>query len=269
MDWLNSHLAVTYAPMNSGVQSVRRAVALLGAVAFRQAGLVELAAAVDLPVSTTARLLGTLVDVDAVRRLDDGSYRIGPTVAALVGGSEGTPSLPRVARPVLEDLNHRLDEAIGLSVLAGDDLITIAQVDVPRPVQAESWEGSRWPLHQGGSGLALMATWDADEVEAYATRHPEVGDAHQRIEEGRRGGVWWTANAYVDGLTSGAAPILNDRGPAFAVVYAYGPSYRFPDRDRVREIESTLVDAAARIARLWAASAVSPPADRTLEGVRT
>jgi len=254
--------------MTSGVQSVRRAVALLGEVAFRPAGLVELAAAVDLPVSTTARLLGTLVDVDALRRLDDGSYRIGPTVAALGGGNDAAPTLRGVARTVLDDLNHQLDEAIGLSVLVGDDLVTIAQVDIPRPVQAESWEGSRWPLYQGGSGLAVMSTWDGDEVDAFASDHPEVGDARRRIAEGREGGVWWTAGGYVEGLTSGAAPIINAGGRAFAAVYAYGPSYRFPDRDRVREIESTLVDGASRIARLWAASELALPAGSTLEGSR-
>lgn len=251
--------------MTTGVQSVRRAVALLGEVAFRPAGLVELAGAADLPVSTTARLLATLVDVDALRRLDDGSYRIGPAVAALGSVADAAPSLHGVAQPVLEDLNRRLDEAIGLSVVAGDDLVTIAQVDVPRPVQAESWEGSRWPLHLGGSGLALMATWDADEVDAYAAEHPEMGDAHRRIEEGRKGGVWWTAGGYVEGLTSAATAIVGRGGRAFAAVYAYGPSYRFPDPDRVREVESTLVDGAARISRLWAASAGPLPASLALE----
>jgi DNA-binding IclR family transcriptional regulator len=250
--------------MTTGVQSVRRAVALLGEVAFRPAGLVELATAVDLPVSTTARLLGTLVDVDALHRLDDGSYRIGPAVAALGSVADAAPSLRGVAQPLLEDLNHRLDEAIGLSVHAGDDLVTIAQVDVPRPVQAESWEGSRWPLHQGGSGLALMATWDLDEVDAYAALHPAVGEVHRRIEEGRQGGVWWTTGGYVDGLTSAAAAIVGRRGRAIGAVYAYGPSYRFPDPDRVQEIESTLVEGAARIARAWAASTAPLPTSLAL-----
>ncbi len=255
--------------MTSGVQSVRRAIALLGEVAFRPAGLVELATAVELPVSTTARLLATLVDVDALRRLDDGSYRIGPAAASLGRVADAAPSLREVAQPVLEQLNHRLDEAIGLSVLAGEDLVTIAQVDVPRPVQAESWEGSRWPLHQGGSGLALMATWPREEVDAYAAEHPEVGDAHRRIEEGRAGGVWWTAGGYVEDLTSAATAIVGRGGRALAALYAYGPSYRFPDDDRVPEIESTLVEGADRISRLWAAGGTAPlPTSLALEEQR-
>jgi DNA-binding IclR family transcriptional regulator len=111
-----------------------------------------------------------------------------------------------------------------------------------------------------------MATWSDDEVAAYAAEHPEIGDARRRIEEGREGGVWWTAGGYVEGLTSAATGIVGRGGRALAAVYAYGPSYRFPDDDRVREIESTLVDGAARIARLWAAGTTAPlPASLALE----
>ena len=133
----------------AGVKSVERAIALLGQVAHRPAGLVALAEATGLPTSTTARLLATLEDLDAVRRDDDGVYEIGPTVAVLAVSESGEPSLRDTAFPYLEELATTLDEAVGLSVVTGEESVTIAQVDTPRPVQAQNWEGTRWPLEHG------------------------------------------------------------------------------------------------------------------------
>lgn len=68
---------------SSGVQSVGRAFALLEALSAEHLVLTELARRVELPVSTTARLLGTLSDLGAVERLEDGAYRIGPVMKSI------------------------------------------------------------------------------------------------------------------------------------------------------------------------------------------
>ena len=244
--------------MSSGVQSVQRAVALLGAVAERRAGLVDLAAATDLPVSTAARLLSTLVGVDALRRRDDGTYVIGPAVSALgPPADDDEPRLGDVAYPHLVGLATTLDEATGLSVRAGVDTVTVLQVDVPRPVQVQNWEGMRWPLHAGGSGLSVMSTWDDAAVDAYVEANPEAADVRGRLAAGDPGGVWWTHGDYVEDLSSGAVAIRDRSGRAVAAVYAYGPSYRFPDPGRLAEVEGALVETAGRVARAWG-SLLSP-----------
>ncbi|NHA70227.1 IclR family transcriptional regulator [Phycicoccus flavus] len=245
--------------MSSGVQSVQRAVALLGAVAERPAGLVDLAGATDLPVSTTARLLSTLVGVDALRRDDDGTYRIGPAVSALGGeAEEREQTIEDVAYPHLVGLATLLDEATGLSVRAGDDTVTVLQVDTPRPVQAQNWEGMRWPLHAGGSGLCVMSTWSAEVLEQYLDEHPDAATVRRRLAEGDPDGVWWTVEDYVEGLTSGAVAVRDRDGAAVAAIYAYGPSYRFPDPARVAEVESALVETAGRVARAWGSQLAGP-----------
>lgn len=245
--------------MSTGVQSVQRAVALLGAVAERPAGLVDLAASTDLPVSTTARLLSTLVGVDALRREDDGTYRIGPAVAALGSETEEREQrLDDVAYPHLVGLAARLDEATGLSVRAGDDTVTVLQVDVPRPVQAQNWEGMRWPLHAGGSGLSVMSTWSEEAVDEYVAAHPHAAGVRRRLAEGDPNGVWWTREDYVEGLTSGAVAVRDRDGSAVAAIYAYGPSYRFPDPERMTEIEGALVETAGRVARAWGSQLAGP-----------
>ena len=235
----------------AGVKSVERAIALLSQVALQPAGLVGLSDATGLPTSTTARLLATLEGLDAVRRGEDGLYRIGPTVAVLAVADSGPPSRRALAMPYLEELAGTLDEAVGLSVVTGDETVTIAQVDIPRPVQAQNWEGTRWPLHQGASGHALVATWEPDEIAAFVAAHPEVPDLAKHLADSPTSGVWWSVGSYVEGLTSAAVPILDDEGRGVASLYAYGPSYRFPEPGMTEHIETSLVDRAARISRAW------------------
>ena len=244
----------------AGVKSVERAIALLSQVALQPAGLVALSDATGLPTSTTARLLATLESLDAVRRDADGIYRIGPTVAVLAVADSGPPSRRAVAMPYLEELASTLDEAVGLSVVTGDETVTIAQVDIPRPVQAQNWEGTRWPLHQGASGHALVATWDPDDIAAFIAAHPEVSDLAERLADAPKSGVWWSVGSYVEGLTSAAVPILDRNGYGVASLYAYGPSYRFPEPGMTEHIETALVDRAARIAHAWGSRHVTDPA---------
>jgi DNA-binding IclR family transcriptional regulator len=241
----------------AGVKSVERAIALLSQVALQPAGLVALSQATGLPTSTTARLLATLETLDAVRRDADGVYCIGPTVAVLAVSDSGPPDRRALAMPYLEELAATLDEAVGLSVVTGDETVTIAQVDIPRPVQAQNWEGTRWPLHQGASGHALVATWEPDDIAAFVAAHPEVPDLAERLTDAPKSGVWWSVGDYVEGLTSAAVPILDREGHGVASLYVYGPSYRFPEPGMTEHIESSLVDRAGRISRAWASRETS------------
>lgn len=235
----------------AGVKSVERAISLLSQVALRPGGLVALSEATGMPTTTTARLLGTLEGLDAVRRDQDGVYRIGPTVAVLAVAETGPPSRRELVLPYLEELATTLDEAVGVSVVTGEESVTIAQVDTPRPVQAQNWEGTRWPLHQGSSGLALVSTWDAQDIVAFLDAHPERPDLADRLANPPASGVWWSVGSYVEGLTSAAVPILDENGYGVATLYAYGPSYRFPSPDTTEHIEASLLDRAARISRAW------------------
>ena len=66
------------------MQSVDRAFAVLRQVASTPGGISDVARAVDLPVSTVARLLGTLESLGAVVRIgDSGTYGIGAGIRAL------------------------------------------------------------------------------------------------------------------------------------------------------------------------------------------
>ena len=233
----------------STVQSVVRSIALLEEAARRPRGLVGLADAAQLPTTTAARLLATLTDLRALHRDDDGVYRIGPTITSLAASVDLEPSLRALAQSHMAELVASVDEAVGLSICVDEHMVTIAQVDAPRPVQAEDWFGTRWPLLGGSSGFALLATWPDAEVEQVLRDADDPERARSGIERARQTGVSWSQGDYVDELSSVATPILDAAGRGVGVLYVYGPSYRFPAPDAVATIEGLLCDTAGRISR--------------------
>jgi len=229
----------------SSVQSVERALAILREIGREPGGLVDLAARVELATSTAARLLATLEAEDAIVRDADGVYTIGATIQALTGTADATRTLEMIVHPHLVDLAAELDEAMCLAMLSGYDTVTVDQVDAPKPIQAENWTGTRVPLHAGGAGLVVMATWSDEEVEHYLAgdllvcNENTVTDPDRlrsRIRQARMRRVMWTHGEYVEGLSSASAAILDAAGRAVGALYTYGPSYRFPasgEADRV------------------------------------
>lgn len=235
----------------SRVQSVVRSIALLEEVAHRPRGLVGLAEAANLPTTTAARLLSTLEGVRALSRDDEGIYRIGPAIASMAASGDLEPSLRAFAHPYMVELVATVDEAVGLSIPVGDEVATIAQVDAPRPVQAEDWYGTRWPLLGGGSGFVLLATWSDSEVTRLVGEGPVAQRALVGIAQARHAGVSWSHGDYVEELSSVAAPVLGPSGRGIAALYVYGPSYRFPAPGTEGEVAQVVCDFADRISRAW------------------
>ena len=243
-------------PTMDTVQSVDRALSLLTEIGREPGGLVELARRAGLATSTAARLLGTLERAGAVVRSDDGGYHIGPLVHALVSSSAPTAGLEAIAHPHLVELSDELDEAACLSIVSGDDTITVDQVDAPKPIQAENWTGTRVPLHAGSAGIVVMATWSDAEIERYLSGglarcndntiiDPERLRSRIRRAAVRR--VCWSHGEYVDGLSSCSSPIVDGTGRALGVLYAYGPSFRFPAEGGADRIAATVRDRAERV----------------------
>jgi DNA-binding IclR family transcriptional regulator len=232
------------ASASSGIQSIERAFSVLLAIATEPAGITDVARRVSLPVSTVARLLATLENLQAVIRQDDGvSYRIGPTISSLAAGNDST--LIGRARPFLAELVDRVGETAGLSVLDGDEVLYLDHVSAEHVIQIQDWTGKRLPVHVVSSGLVLLAYQDPDRISATLgnglepfTDHTTVSSKllRSRLSEIRSAGFAWAVEEFQVGLTSVAAPVFNRAGVAIAAIHCHGPSYRFPaqgDRDRV------------------------------------
>ena len=242
----------------SRVRSIERAFAVLGTLANGPIGVTEVAERADLPKSTAARMLASLVREGVVEQVPgDTAYRLGARLASLASGVLPTRSLAMLARPSLESLAADVGEAAGLTIPDGDLAHYIDQVDIPNPVSIRDWTGSRIPLHAVSSGQVLLAFRPPTSLQRYLGKPMErftertivTGDALlERLRAIRRDGYTWAREEFDRGISSVAAPIADANGEVVAALHVHGPSYRFPAPGTEREIAELVVATAARIA---------------------
>jgi DNA-binding IclR family transcriptional regulator len=232
------------------VQSLKRAFAILDAVATHPSGVTAVAAELDLPKSTVARLLSSLEAVGAVERIEGPRYRIGPGVASLAQRVSPERSLVALVRPHLVSLVRTLGEDAGLGLPDGYDVHYVDQVESDNPVQVRDWTGTRAPMHAVPSGLVLLAAWPDEAIDGYLARdlerltpRTEVEPARlrRRLADVRERGYAWGLEEFAEGINSVAAPVRDRRGKPVAAIHCHGPAYRFPPAGREEWIARQVV----------------------------
>ena len=240
---------------SSSIQSIERAFAVLLAIATEPGGITDVARRISLPVSTVARLLSTLEQLQAVIRQDDGvTYRIGPTVSSLASGSDST--LVGRATPFLAEVVELVGETAGLSVLEGNEVLYLDHAGADQTIQIQDWTGKRVPAHVVSSGLIMLAFQPTDRAASALAGQLERFTEHTtispdqlsvRLTDARRAGVVWTVEEFQIGLSSVAAPVFNRHGAVVAAIHCHGPSYRFPAPGERDNIAAVVVAAARRL----------------------
>ena len=243
----------------SSVQSIRRAFAVLAALADGPSGVTEVAERAGLPKSTAARLLASLASDEVVERVPgETRWRLGPRIALLAAAVRPARSLVPIARPILVELASAVGEAAGLSVPDGSSVHYIDQVDTAHQVQVRDWTGSRAPMHAVSSGQVFLAHLPEAALERYLAQ-PRIAFTPRTVTDSRAlrerlrrvqlDGFAWVHEEFADGLNSVAAGIPDEAGDVVAAVHVHGPSYRFPAPGRDIEVAELVVDAAARVSQ--------------------
>lgn len=215
----------------SGAQTVRRALALLRLIACGQergVRLVDLERMSGLNRPTVHRLLKTLVQEEAVEQdPETRRYLIGQEVTLL--GLARTRRFPllTLADPYLSELADQVGDTVFLSIRHGHDSICIGRRTGRHPIQVLSIEvGVRRPLGVGVSGVALLASLDADEsvslVRSNAARLEVLGerveDVIARVEKARKEGLAHAPAGLMPGTSAVAVPILSGKQEALGAI---------------------------------------------------
>ena len=239
------------------VQSIERAFQLLDAISASELGVTGLAARLKMPKSTVARIVNTLLDLQAVERVSpNATYRIGPRVFRLGAGRNRIADLVFRSQPHLEMLAREIGEDAGLSVPDGNKIHYVAQEDAENNIQVRDWTGTLLPLHVVPSGLVILAHWPEAQVNSYIdgglapyTRYTLTDPLllRERLERIRRDGSSWVMEEFAEGISSVAAPIYDLQGRVEGAIHVHGPAYRFPGQSDPRAIATVVADAAARI----------------------
>lgn len=200
-------------------------------------GLSELGEVLGTPKSSLLNLLRPLV-ADGYLVNDSGRYRLGGAAFRLCAGVQSAWNFTKVVRPFMEELSRRTGETVLLGVLDRDTgVVTYVEViDSPHPVRYQITAGTARPLYVSCAGRLLLAhsppQWQEEYLATVALRARTTSPItktwlREALQQIRRDGVAWAIDAYLEGLASVAAPLLDANGHCLASLSIAGPSSRF------------------------------------------
>ena len=239
------------------VQSVDRAVHILELLAEHgEAGVTEIAAALNVHKSTAFRLVASLegrglVDQNGER----GKYRLGTGLIRLAGSSIARLDVVQEGRAVCRALAASTGETANLAVLSDGAVLYLDQAAGLTAGQLHNWVGQRVPVHATANGRVLLADLTDDQVAALVGEDlPTFTPATLATAEAlvtalvrvRQEGFALVVDELEVGLTAVAAPIRSLRGDVVASVSVSGPSFRMTSGG-TEEAVSRVRHAAAQI----------------------
>lgn len=218
-------------------------------------GVTEVGDALDVHKSTAFRLLSTLESRGIVERhVETGQYHLGFGLVDLARAVIVGPDIAGRARAACEWLAERTDETVTLSVLEGEECVSIDQIIAASTIVSRSWLGRRTPLHCTSTGKVILAFLpDDQQAELVAGPHKPYTEAtivdpaalRELLAQVRENGCAMTQEEYEEGLSSAAAPVYAADGRVVATIEVSGPSYRLGDTE-LAEIAPLVVEAALK-----------------------
>lgn len=219
----------------------------------------RISAALDLPRSTTYRLLESLVENGFVAyREGSQSFGLGLQAYAIGSAYQRQTPLQRIARPYVQQLTDDTGENAHLTVLRGPDVYYLIEERAPQRARLVTDVGIRLPATLTASGLALLAALTPAQVRAIIPTADllvqrdgrgvaTLGALRQELADTRTRGYAQEDGLITPGLSSVAQAIRDPTGhPVAAVAVTYRAGI---DRRRHQQ----LVSAVARTATLLSA----------------
>lgn len=181
----------------------------------------EISSGVDLPSSTTARLVQTLEGEGYLRKCESGRYAPGSRLLQIAASIAHSSSTVDIVRPHLQALRDATKETVCFATLASEnEVVYLDQCDSPHPVRLVRWVGERIPAQGTAIGAAL--TGACAKGESYLTR-----------------------STYEADVSAVAAPIHGRNGAIVGAINITGPSFRISERDLQEMSRLLLVEVAA------------------------
>jgi DNA-binding IclR family transcriptional regulator len=221
--------------------------------------LVEIAAALGLPVNSTQRIGLTLCELGYAQR-DPLSKRFFLTSKLLSVGCRGLAeqSLVERAMDVMRELRDAVRETVLLGVLNGDEVVCLEQVLSLHAFKFSVDPGLRAPLYSSAPGKVLWAFLSDADREAMLQRIELVRFTantitsrdvlREELARVREQGYATDRGEGLDGCHCVAAPVVDHRGYPLAAIWVSGPAHRLGE-PMFPEVARLVIEYARRISQ--------------------
>ena len=181
-------------------KTVENALVLLDTIArLGPLTLGDLASELKLNRTVVYRLLTTLQKRCFVMKFG-GAYIVGPTLSRLAEAV--LPAVRQVVTPTLQRLSASTQETVSCAVRDGNSWVVLEQVlDSYHALHVREEAGTRYPLHLGAHGYALMAALSDDVLAAYYTRTTVPESSRKAIASAKELGYAMSRGELRDGVS--------------------------------------------------------------------
>jgi DNA-binding IclR family transcriptional regulator len=231
-------------------RSIHRAIDLLHAIAKLQgkrSGLSRLAKEVQLPNSTTHRILSVLVQRGLITcEPISKNYQLGVELFSL--GTEAQQfTIKDLLRPALERIAHESQDSAYLFVRSGNDGLCIDKIDGTFPIRIfDIGIGDRRALGLGAGCLALLAFLPEDQIETIILSNKVKYHQHYNltaekirllVKRSRELTYALSKDVVIEGTIGVGLPFYNRNGQVVSAISVGGISRRLKENRRQEIVE--------------------------------
>jgi DNA-binding IclR family transcriptional regulator len=226
------------------VRAVGRAFAVLGCFTLDEPKLtlIQISEKLGLPMSTTLRILTTLVSLNALRRFDDRTYSLGSRIYLLGAVAQAHHAPRQVARPYMQALRDETKEAVSLYGSDGEFRVCYEHVPSLLTMRCVVRVGDRFQLWAGAAGKVILAYASGEIVERELKKltpitsttivNREVFLRELAVIRGQEYAISYGERE--DGIISIAVPIFDWHGNVVYVLSLAGPALRFTEEKALK-----------------------------------
>lgn len=220
--------------------------------------LTQIAEQINLPTTTTLRILATLVAVGLLAKTDGRYYKLGRE-SFLIGAIARAHFRPQhVAYPYMVEIRDDTNEATSLYGIDGECRVCYEHVPSLLSMRCVVRVGDCFPLWAGAGGKVLLAYESNEVIEREITKAKKITDTtiidkELFLEELKKIRGMDYAISYgerEDGIISLAVPIFDMQGRAPLCLSIAGPAARFTEEtatDIVPRLQSICTEISRKI----------------------
>lgn len=213
----------------------------------------QISGQLEIPESTTYRLLNNLEDRGFIEKAGHGSYILGYSVLNLARDTyeKMDRQLSIVAAPIMEELTETVSETTVISIRSGLYSTCLKSISCKARIRFVADEKRLMPIHIGASGRAILA-FENDKIINLAYQSLEEKPEERKLLEERlaftkKSGYAISRCEYDEGTLGIAVPVYNSRGHVYASLSVIGPEYRIKEEAIEKMILPELLEASRKI----------------------
>ena len=260
-------------------QSIARLDILISALSTeprRGMRLNEICRATGLGKATAHRLLSGLVAYRLADYDEDSQrYFVGFKIFSWASGAADRYGLLTVARPTLERLVERYQDAVYLTVRSGDEAVCVERLEGSYPIKTLIFQvGNRRPLGIGAGSAAILAALPEAEQSSILARNAKSRQAYnvsdddlrQIVTAAKLNGYTFVDGKIVPGICTVGAAVTLESGDPIGAISISSISERM-GKDRRSDITSEMLREIAQMQRDHAPFFQSQNRTRLLAGL--